>query len=186
MELNLSFGGFYYSVHSDIVDSLVESNFDEDDDTLNEEDYYDTVDYRKIHKEYCKYYVKYLFDYILDAHGIKLTLKQNNVDMWSPREYNFSTDVIVLKDVSSSTVKKMTYLFNRYLENSEFRDFILEKTTSRGGYIPFYNYEQVVDKKELEVSLEILLEFIANEFNEEVDELYEKMTESLSISFISK
>ena len=34
MELNLGFGGFYHSIHSDIVDSLVESNFDEEDDTL--------------------------------------------------------------------------------------------------------------------------------------------------------
>ena len=185
MELNLSFGGFYYSVHSDIVDSLVESNFDEDDDTLTEEEYYDTIDYRKIHKEYCKYYVKYLFDYILDVHGIKLTIN-NNIEMWSPREYNFSTDVIVLKDVSKSIVKKMTNLFNRYLENSEFRDFILEKTTSRSGYIPFYQYEDVVNKKDLEVSLEILLEFVANEFNEKGEELYDKMTESLSISFVSK
>ena len=184
MELNLGFGGFYYSIHSDIVDSLVESNFDEDDDTLTEEEYYDTIDYQKTYKEYCKYYVTYLLDYILDVHGIKLTIKQNNIDMWSPREYNFSTDVIVLKDVSNSTVKKMTTLFNRYLEDNEFRDFILEKTTSRSGYIPFYNYEEVVDKKELNISLEVLLEFVANEFSEEV-ELYEKMTESLSISFIS-
>ena len=159
MELNLGFGGFYYSVHINIVDSLVESNFDEDE-------------YQKIYKDYCKYYVIYLFDYILDVHGIKLTIEQNNIDMWSPREYNFSTDVIVLKDVSSSTVKNLTTLFNRYLENSEFKDFILEKTTSRSGYIPFYNYEDVVNKKDLEVSLEILLEFVANEFNEEVEELY--------------
>ena len=184
MELNLSFGGFYYSVHSDIVDSLVENNFDEDGDTLTEDDYYDTIDYQKTYKDYCKYYVGYLFDYILDAHGIKLTITQNNIDMWSPREYNFSTDVIVLKDVSNSTIKSLTILFNRYLENSEFKDFILEKTTSRSGYIPFYNYEDVADKKELDVSLEFLLEFIANEFNEEV-ELYDKMTESLNIFFIS-
>ena len=186
MELNLSFGGFYYSVHSDIVDSLVESNFEEDEDTLTEDEYYDTIDYQKTYKDYCKYYVRYLFDYILDAHGIKLTITQNNVDMWSPREYNFSTDVIVLKDVSNSTVKSLTTLFNRYLEDSLFRNFILEKTTSRSGYTPFYTYEEVVDKKDLEVSLEILLEFVANEFNEEVEELYDKMTESLSISFISK
>ena len=185
MELNLGFGGFYYSIHSDIVDSLVESNFDEEDDTLTEEDYYDTIDYQKTYKDYCKYYVTYLFDYILDVHEIKLTLKQNNVDMWSPREYNFSTDVIVLKEVDDSTVKNLATLFNRYLENSEFKDFILEKTTSRSGYIPFYNYEDVVDKKELNISLEVLLEFIANEFNEEVEDLYDRMTESLNIFFIS-
>ena len=186
MELNLSFGGFYYSVHSDIVDSLVESNFDEDEDTLTEEEYYDTIDYQKTYKDYCKYYVKYLFDYILDVHEIELTIKQNTIEMWSPREYNFSTDVIVLKDVSNSIVKNLATLFNRYLENSEFRDFILEKTTSRSGYIPFYQYENIVNKKDLEVSLEILLEFVANEFNEKGEELYDKMTESLSISFISK
>ena len=186
MELNLSFGGFYYSVHSDIVDSLVGSNFDEDGDTLTEDDYYDTIDYQKTYKDYCKYYVRYLFEYLLDAHGIRLTTQQNNVGMWSPREYNFSTDVIVLKDVSHSTMKSLTTLFNRYLEDNLFRNFILEKTTSRSGYIPFYTYEEVVDKKDLEVSLEILLEVIANEFNEEVESLYEKMTENLSISFISK
>ena len=185
MELNLSFGGFYHSVHSDIVDSLVESNFDEDDDILTEEEYYDTIDYQKTYKDYCWYYVKYLFDHILDAHGVNLTLKSNNIDMWSPREYNFYTDVIVLKDVSNSTVKNLTTLFNRYLENSEFKDFILEKTTCRDGYIPFYNYEEVVDKKELNISLEVLLEFIANEFNEEVEDLYDRMTESLNIFFIS-
>lgn len=182
MELNLGFGGFYYSVHSDIVDFLVESNFDENND---EEDYYESIDYQRIYKEYCKYYVKYLFDYILDTDGIKLTTKSNNIDMWSPREYNFSTDVIILKDVSKSTVKKLTTLFNRYLEDSKFRDFIKVKTTSRDGYIPFYKYEDVVDKKDLDVSLEFLLEFVANEFNEEGHELYDKMSESLDIYFIS-
>ena len=185
MELNLSFGGFYYSVHSDIVDSLVERYFDEED-TLTEDEYYDTIDYQKTYKDYCNYYVRYLFDYLLDAHGIKLTITQNNIDMWSPREYNFSTDVIVLKDVSNSIMKSLTTLFNRYLEDNLFRNFILEKTTRRSGYIPFYTYEEVVDKKDLEVSLEILLEFVANRFNEEVEDLYDKMTESLSTSFISK
>lgn len=177
MELNLGFGGFYYSVHSDIVDSWVESNFDEDG-TLTEEEYYDSIDYQKVHKDYCKHYVSYLFDYILDTKGVKLTTKQSNIDMWSPREYNFSTDVIVLKEVSSSTVKNLTTLFNMYLEDKEFRDSIKDKTTSRSGYIPFYKYEDVVDKKELQVSLEFLLEFIADEFNDEVEELY-KITESL-------
>lgn len=186
MELNLGFGGFYYSVHSDIVDSLVESNFDENDDTLTEEEYYESIDYPRIYKEYRKEYVKYLFDYILEVHRIKLTTKSTNIDMWSPREYNFSTDILVLKNVSKSTVKKMTTLFNRYLEDSEFRDFINNKTTYRDGYIPFYEYEDVVDKKELKVSLEFLLEFVANEFNDEVDELYEKMSKSLNIYFISK
>ena len=186
MELNLGFGGFYYSVHSDIVDSLVESNFDEDNDTLAEEEYYNSIDYERIHKEYCKYYVEYLFDYVLEAHGIKITIKQNNIDMWSPRKYNFSTDVIVLKDVSNSTVKKMITLFNRYLENSDFREFIKVKTTCRSDYIPFYEYEDVVDKKDLDVSLEFLLEFVANEFNDEGCELYDKMSESLSMYFISK
>ena len=59
MKLNLSFGGFYYSIHSDIIDSLVERYFDEED-TLTEDDYYDTIDYQKTYKDYCKYYVKYL------------------------------------------------------------------------------------------------------------------------------
>lgn len=49
MELDLGFGGFYDSLHSDIVDSLVESNFDEDNDTL---EYYNTIDYQRICKEY--------------------------------------------------------------------------------------------------------------------------------------
>ena len=182
MELNLGFGEFYYSVHSDIVDFLVESNFDENND---EEDYYESIDYQRIYKEYCKYYVKYLFDYILDTDGIKLTTKSNNIDMWSPREYNFSTDVIILKDVPKSTVKKLTTLFNRYLEGSKFRDFIKVKTTSRDGYMPLYKYEDVVDKKDLDVSLEFLLEFVANEFNEEGHELYDKMSESLDIYFLS-
>ena len=184
MELNLGFGGFYYSVHSDIVDFLVESNFDENND---EENYYESIDYQRVHKEYCKYYVKYLFDYILDSHGVKLTTKSNNIDMWSPREYNFSTDVIVLKEVPKSTVKKITTLFNRYLEeNSDFRDLIKVKTTYREGYVPFYKYKDVVDKKDLGVSLELILEFIAKEFNEEEYELYSKISQNLDIYFISK
>lgn len=190
MELNLSFGGFYHSNHSEIVDSIIESHFD--DDTTNKDEFYDSIDFQKTYKDYCKYYIRYFFDYIQDVEGIKLTIKEKNVDMWTPREYNFSTDVIVLKDVSNSTVKNLTTLFNRYLESEdlllgedkEFRDFIRDKTTSRSGYIPFYDYEEIVDKRNLEVSLEFILEFLAKQFNDEVDDIYYKMTENLNLSFI--
>ena len=185
MELNLHFGGFYDSVHSDIIDSIigVEYEYEFDEETTSEEDFYDNIDYKKTCLEYCKYYVDYFFDYILDVHGIKLTIKSKNIDMWSPREYNFSTDIIVLKEVSKSTVKNLTTLFNRYLEDSEFRGLIKDKTTSRSGYIPFYNYEEVVDKEKLNISLELILQFLANEFNNEADDLYYKMTQDLSLSY---
>ena len=180
MELNLRFGGFYYSVHSEIVDSLIERNFEEDSESTEEK----SIDYQKIYQEYCKLYVKYFFDYIEENEGIKLTIKQNNIEMWSPREYNFATDVIVLKDISKSTVKKLTTLFDRYSEDESFRELIKNKTTMRDGYIPFYNYEEIVNKETLGISLEFILEFLAKEFNKEEEDISYKITENLSLSFV--
>lgn len=180
MELNLRFGGFYYSCHSEIVDSIIGSYFDDD----VEEDFYEKIDYQKTYLDYCKLYVKYFFDYIEENERVKLTIKQKNIEMWSPREYNFSTDVIVLKDVSKSTVRNLTTLFNRYLEDSSFKDFIRHKTTMRDGYIPFYNYEEIVNKKELAISLEFIFEFLAKDFNNESEDIHYKIAENLNLSFL--
>jgi len=188
MELNLRFGGFYYSVHSEIVDSIVESHIEDNDETTNKEEFYDSIDYQKTYLDYCKLYIKYFFDYIEEVEGVvgrppsrKLTIKSKNIELWSPREYNFSTDLIVLKEVSKSSIKNLTTLFNRYLDDKEFREFIKDKTTSRSGYIPFYNYGEIIDKKDLGISLEFILEFLANDFKDEGD-LYHKMTENLNLS----
>ena len=181
MELNLRFGGFYYSIHSEIIDSIIESRI-EDDEFIDKDEFYDSINYQKTYLDYCKLYVKYFFDYIEENEGITLTIKSNNIELWSPREYNFSTDVIVLKEVSKSSIKKLTTLFNRYLEDSEFKELIREKTTMRDGYISFYTYEEIVAKERLAISLEFILEFLAIDFNQEYEDLYHKMSENLNLS----
>jgi hypothetical protein len=172
MQLTLNFGGFYQGIHEDIINNAVSRELEysmEDTDSDDEDRFYSRLDYSKIYLEYAKYYVREFFISVLLNYGVKLTIKPKNISISSPKEYNFYTDVIILSDVSKTTVKNLTRLFNTLVkDDDEFREFIRYKTTSRDGYMPYYTYDEVVAKVDLSVSLEFLLQYLANEFNDTI------------------
>ena len=76
IKTNINFGGFYNSIHSDIIDIYIE------DMKYNWED----VNYKATYKNYSESYIKVLNN-ILDTNLIFKALN-------SPKFYNYSTDVI--------------------------------------------------------------------------------------------
>ena len=173
MDLALNFGGFYQGIHEDIIDTVITNELDyamEDVDYFDETTFYNKFDYPKIHLEYAKYYVREFFISVLRDYGIKLTTKSKNISIISPKEYNFYTDVIILSDVSKTTVKNLTRLFNQVVQDDdEFKKFIRYKTTGRDGYIPYYSWSDVVNRVDVGVSLEFLLQYLASDFNDYLD-----------------
>jgi len=176
MDLALNFGGFYQGIHEDIIDFVVRSELAysmesvPNTDSEDEDRFYSSLDYPKIHLEYAKYYVREFFISVLRDYGIKLTTKSKNISIISPKEYNFYTDVIILSDVSKTTVKNLTRLFNQVVQDDdEFKKFIRYKTTGRDGYIPYYSWSDVVNRVDVGVSLEFLLQYLASDFNDYLD-----------------
>ena len=173
MDLALNFGGFYQGIHEGIIDTIVSRELEyvmEDDNYVDEDRFYSSLDYPKIYLEYVKYYVREFFISVLRDYGIKLTTKSKNISIISPKEYNFYTDVIILSDVSKTTVKNLTRLFNQVVQDDdEFKKFIRYKTTGRDGYIPYYSWSDVVNMVDVGVSLEFLLQYLASDFNDYLD-----------------
>jgi len=88
---NIEFGGFYCSIHEQLIESMLESYYsDENGDPL---DYYSLdIPYSVIFNKYSKKYLCFLKEYLFDNYNLqfKPVFKQ----LISPREYNFSTDKI--------------------------------------------------------------------------------------------
>jgi len=167
MKIYIQFGGFYSSVHSDYIDSLIESEIGYDEEsTFNYEDF----DYKSIYKQYCKYYLKYLFKQINEWYSIKLTVKSKDIGLFSPNFYNFETDEIIWDNVSNTNQKNLKRLFNMLFEDDvKFQEYIKINTTTRDGYIPFYTQFQITDLDYPEVSYRMLLSYLARDINKNLD-----------------
>jgi hypothetical protein len=115
------FSGFYESIHDDTFDREIEYII-EDYDGHDYNDFRFKYDYNG----YCKSYVNTVSKEI----GINLTFK----DLSMPKEYNFTTDVIVC-EISAKDVKKLSTSLN----SETLRDIIKRRFTSRDGFILFYS-----------------------------------------------
>jgi hypothetical protein len=116
------FSGFYESIHDDVFDREVEDILTEDYPTKEYDDFRFKYDYHG----YCKSYVSEISSEI----GIDMTFK----DLFMPKEYNFTTDVIVC-EISSKDVKKLSTSLN----SETLRNIIKRRFTSRDGFISFYS-----------------------------------------------
>lgn len=134
MKIIFNFGGFYNSILSDEIEDYVETmEYD-----------FDKIDFNKTHKNVAKDIVNVFNLYLYDEFDIKTNLKF--VSLESPRYYNYTTDKIVLeisdKDLKTldSLLKSDEFIFE------EFKAILKDDTTSKSGYIPFYNYDKVMAK----------------------------------------
>jgi hypothetical protein len=129
MKTTLPFSGFYESYHSATIDEAIDTvcmddNGDINDDLANL--IYHHCDFNAVRlnyaKEYCAAFSKH-FNVALSFESIK-----------SPREYNFSTDVIYC-DISLDEVKR---LFDS-CDKAELSKFIENKFASYEGFISHYS-----------------------------------------------
>ena len=89
MRTTIPFCGFYYSPHDSALDSALESIFSHDNGEKRDSIFYaaqDAADWRLVQNKYAAEYAA------IFAHEFKLPLQFERME--SPREYNFSTDII--------------------------------------------------------------------------------------------
>ena len=138
MLTTLPFSGFYGSIWSDELDS-VENNFieneAEDDNSLDESEISSIVDKCRQYGTQMQYvaqeFVGYFNEKFKEAFAIDLGLRFES--MKSPREYNFTSDVIYAY-IDEEVVRRLL----DDLEESKLADMIRERFTSRSGFISFY------------------------------------------------
>ena len=148
----IDFGGFYHSVHSDILDIQIDY-FEIDEDNVN-------------YKETCNSYCNEFIDSLNDM--LELNLKFIKID--SPKFYNFSTDKIEA-EINENDFNKLK---DTYLNSNEFIDYVNENSKSRYGFTSFYNgFNEVI--KEDEILLQYMFDYILKEYADEIDNYISEM-----------
>lgn len=145
----LNFAGFYQSIHNDNIDYRIEQIFE--DEELPYDEVFDHIPYKAIYIEYAKRYVSAFNEYS----GLNLEF----LELDSPREYNFRTDVIMV----NMCMQDYNFL---WLDTDQ--AFIEEKlqdaSTARDGFQPFYNYSQLLAQPEFVG--EFLLDYLLNDYED--------------------
>lgn len=142
----IDFGGFYHSIHSELIDNMIE--------TFEINEY--NVNYKETCNSYCNEFINSLNDML------ELNLKFVKID--SPKFYNFSTDKIEA-EINENDFNKLKDI---YLSSQEFIDYVNENSKSYSGFISFYNgFNEVI--KEDEVLLQYMFNYILEEYANEID-----------------
>lgn len=138
METLFNFGGFYESYYSEAIDDVVYE--DDIENTIDP----DKVDFKNLHTEVAKAITEKFAEYIDDEFDVELTLEF--VSLNSPRFYNYGTDTISVNISKEDLIKLDLLIVENEDVKSIFEGIVLDTTTSKSGYIPFYNYNEVMAK----------------------------------------
>lgn len=158
IETKVNFGGFYNSIHSEVIDNYIEScEYD-----------FENVNYKATYKAYAKDYIKVLNNKL----NTNITFK----NLISPKYYNYSTDFINVEISKKDILKLFQYVRNEELKQEVF-NIIKKSSTSRDGYIAFYNYKDFFKKDNLGLLLECLFDVI-------VDNLQDSIVEELQSNYL--
>ena len=135
MLTTIPFSGFYNSIHSSLLDNALESMFSDSSgyhptSKRLSEKLWGHSPYPV--KEYSKAYVKAFEAKLKEETGLNISLSFESVS--SPKEYNFTTDIIFAKISLHDTVRLRSYLGELALTKQVKREF-----TSRSGFISFYS-----------------------------------------------
>jgi len=162
-ETTIPFSGFYESLHSMALDEALNSMFGERD-TGNPVDAFvdyanDAMDWKAVHTEYAREYAEAF------ASFVELELKFEALE--SPREYNFTTDVIICKISEASLLKA----YER-VDKAVLKDVAELRHTSRDGFSSFYGpdytaWGEVIewDCNQIGTLMQALAEGESGEFN---------------------
>ena len=129
MLTTIPFSGFYNSVHDSNCDEVLRSTFDNDRGDVREDIFYlaqDKVDWRAVYNNYAAAYAGNFAD--------EFHIKMEFESMKSPREYNFSTDIIYCT-IEPGEVQRVFAAVDKSILDEVAR----ETFTSRSGFISFYN-----------------------------------------------
>lgn len=163
MEIRINFGGFYGSLHEERIDDIATQMSLDHDGEESMDDFRMDLNYLDMNKTYSKNFV----DFLNDELDTELEFKE----LHSPREYNFSTDVIYAECSDSDALKILSYTLE-YCRD-ELKELIEDKTTSKSGYIAFYTYLDVLKRENRDILIQSCLDAIINDSEDEWEQYYD-------------
>ena len=95
---------------------------------------------------------------ILKWENIKQDFK--NIKLWSPKYYNYDTDVIDCK-IDTNQAQSLNEILKK---DNDFLSFLKDRTTSCSGFVSFYTYDDVLNNKDNKLIMYVL-EYVCNQFN---------------------
>lgn len=148
----LNFAGFYHSIHDDNIESRITQILEEE---VIYTDFFDEVcthiPYKAIYTEYAKRYLLAFNDYF--------DLNLEFIELDSPREYNFRTDVIMV----NMWMQDYNFLWLKADQDS-INSKLQDASTARDGFQPFYTYSQLLAQPEFVG--EFLLDWCLNDYED--------------------
>lgn len=167
----IPFSGFYESNHSFAFDNYIEyemeelASFVDDGEILGlyGEYFDDSIDWKKAHEQYAKFYVDRFNEYFDDVLNINLGLTFESLS--SPTYYNYTTDRIFCH-LSDDKLKQLIKL----VETDNLEKVIKDNCTSYPGFISHYSNDMSDWKNKTEYDHnEIYLLLLAALLNEGVE-----------------
>lgn len=164
MTVQFNFGGFYNSFYDGAIDDVIYE--DNDENTIDP----DSIDFKALHIAVAKRIVEQFNEYISNEFDVEVDLKFECLR--SPKYYNFGTDVIDVIISDEDKIKLDLLVANDSDVEDILKGVVKDATTSRDGYIPFYEYDEVmakIDDKNTEVYyqslLDALMDYNKDEYN---------------------
>jgi len=162
INININFGGFYDSIHSDNIDWYIDQEYAYylewvDEKTIHrvqmtQDQWNDDVLYSDTKKSYCESYV--------DRLNKKLDLDLKYIGLDSPKYYNFTTDKIIAKidmQFAVNNLLPITY-------DKNFLNWANPFLKSRDGFRSFYNgiEDLIIKAMDNDTEFEILMGLIVD------------------------
>jgi len=157
------FGGFYESIHMQIIEGSIESQFMDDSGELPEDFCWDNVNLVELEKKYAKVFVeelipKKIIQEFYEEYGLKIPedlLKIEFKELISPQFYNYSTDVIK----SRLTASVANFLIELFSKNEYFDNYVKEWVEEHEN--SNYTYGDIIANKD-NMFLEFILMYVAD------------------------
>lgn len=132
VEIQIPFSGFYESWHdekcSEAVESAFNYNHETDEDQELPEAFWDAdINWSAIFRDYAKAYS--------EVFGEELGLDVEFIEMSSPREYNFTTDRLFVKVPR----EQIDAIKDKVFADKEASEYVSERFTSRDGFWSHYS-----------------------------------------------
>ena len=191
IDTQIAFGGFYQGQHNENIENLTDYYFD-DVSYIEDDNFVDYFNWSSIRKNYIKFWVDKFEDYLKNNYNIKTQNEHidlldgegyqirkiaaifEDINLWSPKYYNYTTDHIDCKIYKRYAAKLHKAL--RY--NEDFKKYVKQGTTSYDGYMSHFTYNEIFENKDDFLTV-YCLNFLANKFNE--DKFYELAEDVYSI-----
>lgn len=177
MEIKIPFQGFYGTIHEGELDYTLDAIIvDMIEDHPNEDSYHiavrvqDAVNWKKVRQQYVEEYASLFFHKIKEETNLAITPTEIELD--SPREYNFRNDAIFAQ-ITGEEWLKLYKLVGRHNLKCE----VAIQLEPRSGFFPFYSNDiedwgrpEMWEAPQIELALQVLMEQFAEDFEEVISE----------------